>query len=98
MENVTTIRGSTNRKRARSATTGAASGHETTPPVDTLWRAPRFSTGSPRAMEDASATSETMVDASEAFVNAGFDADALIAALEAATGMPLPAIAAVALL
>ena len=48
-------------------------------------------------MEDASATSETMVDASEAFVNAGFDADALIAALEAATGMPLPAIAAVAL-
>ena len=49
-------------------------------------------------MEDASAIPETMIDASEAIAAAGFDVDALVAALEAATGMPVPASAAVALL
>ena len=39
-------------------------------------------------MEDASAIPETMIDASEAIAAAGFDVDALVAALEAATGMP----------
>ena len=63
----------------------------------TVWRAARLSTGPPSAMEDASAIPETMIDASEAIAAAGFDVDALVAALEAATGMPLPAIAAVAL-
>ena len=64
----------------------------------TIWRAARLSTGPPSAMEDASAIPETMIDASEAIAAAGFDVDALVAALEAATGMPVPAIAAVALL